>query len=91
MPEWLGCAENVLGLKEFADAHGHERVLISETGPGLDPLLAGSGMAPEAQRRCAEGVRDSLERFFAGTPLDRDHPIVESVRFVSASYSYAFT
>jgi len=67
VPEWLGCAENLLGLKEFADAHGHERVLISETGPGLDPLLVGSGMAPGAQRRCAEGVRDSLERSSRGS------------------------
>ena len=50
-----------------------------------------SGTSLEAQRRYADGVRDCLERFFAGKPLDRDYLIVENGKFVSPSYSYAFT
>jgi formate dehydrogenase len=49
-----------------------------------------SGTSLEAQRRYADGIRDCLERFFAGKPLDRDYLIVESGKFVSPSYSYAF-
>jgi formate dehydrogenase len=49
-----------------------------------------SGTSLEAQRRYADGVRDCLERFFAGKPLDRDYLIVENGKFVSPSYSYAF-
>ncbi len=49
-----------------------------------------SGTSLEAQRRYADGVRDCLERFFAGRPLDRDFLIVENGKFVSPSYSYAF-
>ncbi len=50
-----------------------------------------SGTTLEAQRRYADGIRDCLERFFAGKPLDRDYLIVENGKFVSPSYSYAFT
>ncbi len=50
-----------------------------------------SGTSLEAQRRYADGIRDCLERFFAGKPLDRDFLIVENGKFVSPSYSYAFT
>jgi formate dehydrogenase len=50
-----------------------------------------SGTTLEAQKRYADGVRDCLERFFAGKPLDRDYLIVEKGKFVSPSYSYAFT
>jgi formate dehydrogenase len=49
-----------------------------------------SGTSLEAQRRYADGIRDCLERFFAGKPLDRDYLIVENGKFVSPSYSYAF-
>jgi formate dehydrogenase len=49
-----------------------------------------SGTSLEAQRRYAEGIRDCLERFFEGKPLDRDFLIVENGKFVSPSYSYAF-
>jgi len=50
-----------------------------------------SGTTLEAQKRYADGIRDCLERFFAGRPLDRDFLIVENGKFVSPSYSYAFT
>lgn len=50
-----------------------------------------SGTSLEAQRRYADGIRDCLERYFAGKPLDRDFLIVENGKFVSPSYSYAFT
>jgi formate dehydrogenase len=50
-----------------------------------------SGTSLEAQRRYADGVRDCLARFFAGQPLDRDYLIIENGKFVSPSYSYAFT
>lgn len=49
-----------------------------------------SGTTLEAQRRYSDGVRDCLERFFAGRPIDRDYLIVEGGRVVSPSYSYAF-
>ncbi len=50
-----------------------------------------SGTTLEAQRRYADGIRDCLERFFADRPLDRDYLIIEKGKFVSPSYSYAFT
>ncbi|HYA10909.1 MAG TPA: NAD-dependent formate dehydrogenase [Thermoplasmata archaeon] len=50
-----------------------------------------SGTTLEAQKRYADGIRDCLERFFDGRPLDRDFLIVENGKFVSPSYSYAFT
>ena len=49
-----------------------------------------SGTSLEAQQRYAEGIRDSLERFLAGRPLERDYLIVDGGRVVSPSYSYAF-
>ena len=49
-----------------------------------------SGTTLEAQARYAAGVRDCLERFFDGRPLDRDFLIIEKGKFVSPSYSYAF-
>jgi formate dehydrogenase len=49
-----------------------------------------SGTSLEAQRRYADGIRDCLERYFAGKPLDRDFLIVENGKFVSPSYSYAY-
>jgi formate dehydrogenase len=49
-----------------------------------------SGTSLEAQRRYAEGVRDCLERFLAGKPIERDYLIVDGGRVVSPSYSYAF-
>jgi formate dehydrogenase len=50
-----------------------------------------SGTTLEAQQRYAAGIRDCLERFFAGRPLDRDYLIVENGKVVSPSYSYAFS
>ena len=49
-----------------------------------------SGTSLEAQQRYADGIRDCLERFLAGQPLERDYLIVEGGRVVSPSYSYAF-
>jgi formate dehydrogenase len=49
-----------------------------------------SGTTLEAQRRYSDGIRDCLERFFAGRPLERDYLIVDGGRVVSPSYSTAF-
>jgi formate dehydrogenase len=49
-----------------------------------------SGTTLEAQRRYADGVRDCLERFLDGKPLDRDFLIVDGGKVVSPSYSYAY-
>ena len=49
-----------------------------------------SGTSLEAQKRYADGVRDSLTRFFAGRPLEREYLIVDGGRVVSPSYSYAY-
>jgi formate dehydrogenase len=49
-----------------------------------------SGTTLEAQRRYADGIRDCLERFLAGAPLERDYLIVDGGKVVSPSYSYAF-
>lgn len=49
-----------------------------------------SGTTLEAQRRYADGIRDCLERFFDGKPLDRDFLIVDKGKVVSPSYSYAY-
>lgn len=49
-----------------------------------------SGTTLEAQRRYADGVRDCLERFFDGLPIDRDNLIADGGKVVSPSYSYAF-
>ena len=39
-PELLGCAENVLGLREMVEARGHELVALTDPGAGLDAHLA---------------------------------------------------
>jgi len=49
-----------------------------------------SGTTLEAQRRYAEGIRDCLERFFDGRPIEREYLIVEGGKVVSPSYSYAY-
>ena len=49
-----------------------------------------SGTTLEAQKRYADGVRECLERFFDGLPLDRDFLIADGGKIVSPSYSYAF-
>ena len=49
-----------------------------------------SGTTLEAQKRYADGIRDCLDRFLAGRPIDRDYLIVDGGRVVSPSYSYAF-
>lgn len=50
-----------------------------------------SGTTLEAQRRYSDGIRDCLDRFFRGKPLERDFLIVEGGKVVSPSYSYAFS
>lgn len=49
-----------------------------------------SGTSLEAQQRYADGIRDCLERFLAGRPIERDYLIVDGGKVVSPSYSYAF-
>lgn len=49
-----------------------------------------SGTSLEAQKRYADGIRDCLERFLAGKPLERDYLIVDGGKVVSPSYAYAF-
>ena len=49
-----------------------------------------SGTTLEAQKRYSDGVRDCLENFLAGTPIDRDYLIVDGGRVTSPSYSYAY-
>ncbi len=49
-----------------------------------------SGTTLEAQKRYSDGVRDCLERFLSGRPIDRDYLIVDGGAVVSPSYSYAF-
>ncbi len=49
-----------------------------------------SGTSIEAQRRYSDGVRECLERFFDGHPIDRDYLIVDGGKVVSPSYSYAY-
>ena len=49
-----------------------------------------SGTSLEAQKRYADGIRDCLDNFMAGTPIDRDYIIVEGGRVTSPSYSYAY-
>ena len=49
-----------------------------------------SGTSLEAQKRYSNGIRDCLENFFAGEPIDRDYIIVEGGRVTSPSYSYAY-
>lgn len=49
-----------------------------------------SGTTLEAQARYAAGIRDCLDRFLAGKPLERDYLIVDGGRVTSPSYSYAY-
>jgi formate dehydrogenase len=49
-----------------------------------------SGTTLEAQKRYADGIRDCLERYFDGRPIDRDFLIAEGGKIVSPSYSYAY-
>ena len=49
-----------------------------------------SGTSLEAQKRYADGIRECLNSFLAGEPLDRDYIIVEGGRVTSPSYSYAY-
>ena len=49
-----------------------------------------SGTSLEAQKRYSDGIRDCLESFFKGEPIDRDYIIVEGGRVTSPSYSYAY-
>ena len=44
----------------------------------------------KAQKRYSDGIRDCLENFFAGEPIDRDYIIVEGGRVTSPSYAYAY-
>ncbi|HEY6239049.1 MAG TPA: NAD-dependent formate dehydrogenase [Thermoplasmata archaeon] len=50
-----------------------------------------SGTTLEAQRRYADGVRDCLDRFFDGRPIEREYLIVDGGKVVSPSYSYAYS
>ena len=38
-PELLGCAENVLGLRDMVEARGHELVALTDAGSELDKHL----------------------------------------------------
>jgi formate dehydrogenase len=49
-----------------------------------------SGTTLEAQRRYANGIRECLEAFIAGQPIDRDYIIVDGGRVASPSYSPAY-
>jgi formate dehydrogenase len=49
-----------------------------------------SGTTLEAQRRYADGIRNCLNRFMNGRPIERDFLIVDKGKVVSPSYSYAF-
>ncbi|MEO9321209.1 MAG: NAD-dependent formate dehydrogenase [Nitrososphaera sp.] len=49
-----------------------------------------SGTTLEAQKRYADGVRDCIDRFLSGKPIEREYLIVDGGRVVSPSYSYAF-
>jgi len=49
-----------------------------------------SGTTIEAQRRYSNGVRECLERFFAGQPLREEYLIVHDGHVVSPSYRPAF-
>ncbi|MCI4347110.1 MAG: NAD-dependent formate dehydrogenase [Thermoplasmata archaeon] len=49
-----------------------------------------SGTTLEAQKRYADGIRDCLERYFDGRPIERDFLIAEKGKVVSPSYSYAY-
>jgi formate dehydrogenase len=56
---------------------------------GMTPHVSGTSL--EAQARYAEGIRDCVARFLAGQPLERDYLIIEKGKFVSPSYSYAYS
>jgi len=49
-----------------------------------------SGTTLEAQKRYSDGIRDCLDRFFRGQPMDPEFLIAEGGRVVSPSYSYAY-
>ncbi len=49
-----------------------------------------SGTTLEAQKRYSDGVKDCLDRFLSGRPIERDYLIVSNGSVVSPSYSYAF-
>ena len=49
-----------------------------------------SGTTLEAQKRYSDGVRDCLERFLNGRPIEKDYLIVDGGKVTSPSYSYAF-
>lgn len=38
-PELLGCAEHALGIRELVESHGHELVVLTDTGEELDRHL----------------------------------------------------
>ena len=54
----------------------------------LTPHVSGTSL--EAQQRYAGGVRECLDNFFQGLPIDRDYLIVDGGRVTSPSYSYAY-
>ena len=49
-----------------------------------------SGTTLEAQRRYANGIRECLEAFISGNPIDPDYIIVDGGRVSSPSYSPAY-
>lgn len=49
-----------------------------------------SGTTLEAQKRYSDGIKDCLDRFLAGRPIEREYLIVDNGKVVSPSYSYAF-
>ena len=49
-----------------------------------------SGTTLEAQRRYADGIKDCINRFLSGRPIEREYLIVDGGKVVSPSYSYAF-
>jgi formate dehydrogenase len=49
-----------------------------------------SGTTLEAQKRYADGIKDCLERFLSGRPIEREYLIVDGGKVISPSYSYAF-
>ena len=54
----------------------------------LTPHVSGTSL--EAQKRYSDGIRDCLERLFAGESLEREYLIVDGGRVVGAAYSYAY-
>ena len=58
------------------------------TNHAMTPHVSGTSL--EAQKRYSDGIRECLESFFAGEPIDRDYIIVEGDQVTSPSYAYAY-